>query len=212
MRHRLTSEVIDDEATLRGLLGEPTPIVCSKVSARLKPLTRRFVELAPLVFLATSGRDASCDVSPRGDPAGFVRVLDERTLLIPERPGNRLADSLRNILQNPHVGLLFVIPGVGDTFRVSGRATLTTDRALLEASAVEGKVPRLGILVDVDEAFTHCSKAFLRSEAWNPARFVDRALLPTSGEIHKELAGGEFDAEAYDEARAARYARREGFY
>jgi len=95
---------------------------------------------------------------------------------------------------------------------VSTDATLTTDRALLEASAVEGKVPRLGILVDVEQAFTHCSKAFLRSDFWNPARFIDRATLPTSGEIHKEIAGGDFDAEAYDEARAARYARREGFY
>jgi hypothetical protein len=105
-----------------------------------------------------------------------------------------------------------VIPGVSDTFRVNGRATLTTDRALLECSAVEGKVPRLGILVDVEQAFTHCSKAFLRSDFWNSSRFTDRASLPTNGEIHRELAGDDFDAEAYDEARAARYARREGFY
>ena len=212
MPHRLTAETIDDEPALRALLGEPAAIVCAKVSGRLNRLTRKFIELSPFVCLATSGGDASCDVSPRGDPAGFVRVLDDQTLLVPERPGNRLADSLRNILQNPRVGLLFVIPGVGDTLRVNGRATLTTDQALLAGSEVEGKVPRLGILVDVEEAYTHCSKAFLRSDLWNPARFIDRATLPTNGQIHAELAGGGFDAEEYDAARAARYARREGFY
>jgi uncharacterized protein len=210
--HRLTTETLHDEAKLRALLGEPTAVVNAKTSDQINRLTRAFIERAPLVLVSTSARDGTCDVSPRGDPAGFVRILDERTLLIPERPGNRLADSLRNILENPHIGLLFVIPGIGDTFRVNGRATLTTDRALLEASAVEGKVPRLGILVDVEQAFTHCSKAFLRSDFWNPARFVDRKALPSNGEVHKELAGGEFDADAYDEARAARYAKREGFY
>jgi PPOX class probable FMN-dependent enzyme len=212
MAHRLTAHTIDDEATLRALLGEPNAIVCAKVSNKVNRLTRKFIELAPFVCLATSGRDARCDVSPRGDPAGFVRILDDATLLVPERPGNRLAESLRNILDNPHVGLLFVIPGVGDTLRVNGRATITTDEALLADSVVEGKIPRLGILVDVEEAYTQCSKAFLRSDLWNPARFVERASLPTNGEIHAELATGDFDAAEYDAARAARYARREGFY
>jgi PPOX class probable FMN-dependent enzyme len=210
--HRLTSQTIDDEPALRALLGEPLPLTCAKVANRILATTRPFIERASILFLATSGPDGTCDVSPRGDPTGFVRILDDRTLLLPERPGNRLADSLRNVLFNPHVGLLFVIPGVTDTFRVNGRATLTTDRALLEPCAVEGKVPRLGILIDVEEAFTHCSKAFLRSDFFNPARFVDRAELPTNGQIHKELAGEGFDAAGYDEARAARYARREGFY
>jgi len=212
MGHRLTGETIDDEATLRSLLGAPSAIVSAKIQGRITVLTRAFIERSPLVLLATSARDGSCDVSPRGDPAGFVRVLDDRTLLIPERPGNRLADSLRNILENARVGLLFLIPGVGDAFRVNGRATLTTDAGLLASSAVEGKVPRLGILVDVEQAFTHCSKAVIRSDVWNPALFIDRAVLPSNGQIHKERAGGDFDAEAYDQERAARYARREGFY
>src|SRR6185369_13627056 len=153
--HRLTKEIISDEASLRALLGEPNEIVRHKIADRLNRLTRQFVERAPFVCLATAATDGSCDVSPRGDPAGFVRILDERTLLVPERPGNRLADSLRNILVNPRVGLLFVVPGVSDTLRVNGRATLTTDRALMEGSAIEGKVPRLAILVDVEQAFTH---------------------------------------------------------
>ena len=163
------------------------------------------------MLLATSGPDGTCDVTPRGDPPGFVRVLDERTLLLPERPGNRLADSLRNVLRNPHVGLLFVIPGVGDTLRVNGRASIVTDEELLAPSAVEGRAPRLGFLIDVEEVFTHCSKAFLRAQLWDPSRYVDRSELPSSGEIHRSRNPG-FDADAYDEERAERYARREGFY
>jgi len=203
--------VIRDEESLRKLLGEPSELVNAKVSDRLNEVTRRFVDRSPFVLLATAAADGSCDVSPRGDPPGFVRVLDERTLLIPERPGNRLADSLRNILVNPHVGLLFVIPGVGDTLRANGRATLVTDPELLEPSAVEGKTPKLGILVEVDQVFTHCSKAFIRSQLWDPDQFVDRAELPSSGEVHRSL-NPSFDAEAYDAERAERYARREGLY
>lgn len=210
--HRLTARTIDSEAALRAILGEPTAIVCSKIATRLNALTRKFIELSPFVCLATADASGSCDVSPRGDPAGFVRVLDDETLLVPERPGNRLADSLRNILVNPHVGLLFVVPGVTDSFRVDGRATIVDDPALLEASAVEGRAPKLGILVDVEHAYTQCSKAFLRSHLWDASRFVDRAALPTNGEIHAVLAGGDFDAEKYDAERAERYARREGFY
>jgi uncharacterized protein len=205
--------VIRDEAELRELLGQPTDVVRSKVSHRLNELTRQFVERSPFVCLATSAPDGTCDVSPRGDPAGFVRILDERTLLLPDRPGNRLADSLRNIIRNPKVGLLFVVPGVGDTFRVNGRASLVTDPELLEPAEVEGKIPKLGILIEIDEAFTHCSKAFIRSGLWDPATFVDREELPSSGEILRSLSDDlTFDAEEYDKARAERYARREGLY
>jgi uncharacterized protein len=210
--HRLTTETIETEAALRALLTDPLPVVASKIVDRLNPLTRQFIERSPFLLLATSDEHGNCDVSPRGDPAGFVRILDENTLLIPERPGNRIADSLRNIVRNGHVGLLFVIPGVGDTFRVNGRATLTTDATLLAPCAVEGKVPKLGILVDIDAAYTHCSKAFLRSQLWDPARFVDRSELPTGGQILQQLRGDGFDGETYDAERAARYARREGFY
>jgi PPOX class probable FMN-dependent enzyme len=210
--HRLTSAIIETEAALRALIGEPAALVVAKVSDRLNPLTRTFIERSPFVCLATSDELGDCDVSPRGDPPGFVRILDDVTLLIPERPGNRIADSLRNILRNPQIGLLFVIPGVGDTFRVNGGATLTTDAALLAPCAVEGKVPKLGILVDIELAYTQSAKAVLPSHPWDPTRFIDRATLPTNGPIHKDLPRGDFDADAYDAERAARYARREGFY
>lgn len=210
--HRLTSATIDDEAQLLALLGEPSELVRSKCRPALTPLTRAFIEKSPLVCLATSDERGSCDVSPRGDGPGFVRILDERTLLVPERPGNRIADSLRNILRNPHVALLFVIPGVADSFRVDGRATLVTDAELLAPSTVEGKPPRLGILVDIETAYPQCGKAFLRSQCWDPARFLERAALPSFGAIMAEIQGEGFSAEAYDVERVERYARREGFY
>jgi PPOX class probable FMN-dependent enzyme len=210
--HRLTPQVIRTEAQLRALIGEPAPLTCAKISDRLNPMTRLFIERSPFVCLATSDARGHCDLSPRGDPAGFVRILDDRTLLLPERPGNRIADSLRNMLANPHVGLLFLVPGVTDTFRVNGRATLTTDPALLAPCAVEGKVPALGVLVDIDEAYTQCSKAFLRSHLWDPQRHVDPATMPTGGQVHRAIQGEQFDAEQYDQERAERYRRRVGFY
>ncbi|MFG6467208.1 MSMEG_1061 family FMN-dependent PPOX-type flavoprotein [Roseateles sp. BYS87W] len=210
--HRLTDRLVQTEADLRALIGEPLPLTCAKITDRLYPETRRFIERAPLVCLATSDAQGHCDVSPRGDPAGFVRILDDRTLLMPERPGNRIADSLRNLLANPRLGLLFIIPGATDTFRVNGRAVITTDAALLAPSALEGKVPRLGLLIDIEEAYTQCSKAFLRSHFWEPARFIDPAELPTGGEVHRAIQGEAFDAAGYDAERAARYRRREGFY
>lgn len=214
--HRLTDAVIDSEAALRALIGEPAAIVCAKVTDRLNACTRQYVERSPFTLVATSDAEGRCDVSPRGDPTGFVHILDDRTLLLPERPGNRIADTLTNILANPQVGLLFLVPGATETFRVNGRATLTADAELLSPCAVEGKVPRLGIIVDIEQAYTQCSKAVLRSDLWNPERFVAQADLPTSGEIHRairaRLGDHDFDAAAYDAERAERYARREGFY
>lgn len=210
--HALTTAIIETEAQLRALIGEPAELTCAKISDRLNPMTRLFIERSPLVCLATSDAEGRCDLSPRGDPAGFVRMLDDRTLLLPERPGNRLADSLRNILANPRIGLLFIVPGVTDTFRVNGRAVITTDAQLLAPCAVEGKVPLLGIVVEIEEAYTQCSKAFLRSHFWDPARFVDPATMPTGGQVHRAIQGEQFDAEQYDRERAERYRRRVGFY
>jgi PPOX class probable FMN-dependent enzyme len=203
--------VIADEAQLRAAIGQPAELVKQKLSDRLNDLTRQFVERSPFVCVATARPDGGLDVSPRGDPAGFVRILDERTLLLPDRPGNKLADTLTNLLADPRIALLFLIPGIGDTFRVNGRATIVDDPELLAASAVEGKVPKLGLLVAIEEAYTQCSKAVIRSDLWNPERHVDRAELPTGGEILRSLAV-DVDADEYDRARADRYARREGFY
>lgn len=210
--HRLTASVIDSEAQLRTLLGTPAELTRAKISDRLNPMTRLFVERSPFVCVGTSDAAGNADVSPRGDPPGFVRILDERTLLIPERPGNKLADSLRNLLANPCIGLLFVVPGVTDTLRVNGRATITTDAQLLAPSAVEGRLPVLGVLVDIDEAYTQCSKAFLRSHLWDAQRFVDPATMPTGGQVHRAIQGERFDAQQYDTERAERYRQRVGFY
>jgi PPOX class probable FMN-dependent enzyme len=206
----VSAPIVADDA-LRGLLGEPSELVRSKVSDRLNDLTRQFVERSPFLCLATSAADGACDVSPRGDPPGFVRVLDERTLLLPDRPGNRLADSLRNVLENPNVGLLFIVPGVTDTLRVNGRASIVTDTELLEQCAVEGKVPKLALRIEVDQVYTHCSKAFLRAQLWDPERYAAREDLPSPGELMRSV-GADVEPEAYDAERAERYARREGFY
>ena len=206
------SRIIQTEAQLRALIGEPAELTCAKISTCLNSVTRRFIERSPFLCMATSDRLGNCDLSPRGDPIGVVRILDERTLLIPERPGNRLADSLRNILANPHIGLLFVVPGVTDTFRVNGRASITVDAELLAPSAVEGKAPRLGILVDIDEAYTQCSKALLRSQLWDAERFIDPSTMPTGGQVHRAIQGAQFDADEYDRERNERYRQRSGFY
>src|SRR5215813_4108747 len=133
-----TPRAITDEAELRAILGAPSAVVVSKISDRLNELTRQFVESSPFVCVATKMPGGGVDVSPRGDPPSFVRILDERTLLIPDRPGNRIADTLRNLLADPSIGLLFLIPGVGDSFRVNGRAVITDDAKLLAGSEVKG--------------------------------------------------------------------------
>ncbi|HLI59294.1 MAG TPA: MSMEG_1061 family FMN-dependent PPOX-type flavoprotein [Solirubrobacteraceae bacterium] len=204
---------IADEAALRALIGgEPTDTVVSKIADHVNDVTRRFVEASPYVCVATARPEGGLDVSPRGDPPGFVRVLDERTLFIPERPGNRIADTLTNLLHDDRIALLFLIPGVGVTFRVQGRAIITDDAELLTGSAVDGRLPRLGLLVTVEEAYTQCPKASIRSSLWDPAGFVDPASLPSGGEVLRSLRGEGFDAERYDRERAARYARGEGLY
>ncbi|HZT14977.1 MAG TPA: MSMEG_1061 family FMN-dependent PPOX-type flavoprotein [Gaiellaceae bacterium] len=203
---------IGDERELRAVLGSPSKLVAGKIADRLNELTRQFVERSPFVCVATASADGGLDVSPRGDPAGFVRILDERTLLLPERPGNRLADTLTNLLSDPRIALLFLIPGVGDSFRVNGRGRVVDDVELLAPSTVDGKTPALGILVEIEEAYTQCSKALIRSDLWNPERFIDRSELPSSGAILRRIADPELDADEYDRERAARYARREGLY
>jgi PPOX class probable FMN-dependent enzyme len=206
------TRTITDEAQLREILGNPTETVVAKIADHLNDLTRQFIERSPFVCVATASPDGGLDVSPRGDPPGFVRILDERTLLMPDRPGNRIADTLANLLQDPRIALLFLIPGIGDTFRVNGRALIVDDPELLADSAVGGKAPRLGLLISIEEAYTQCPKAMIRSELWNPERHVERSELPRSGDILRSLTDPDFDADGYERDRADRYARRERLY
>lgn len=209
----MASRVITDETELRQIIGSPAPLTTDKISDRLNELTQRFVEVSPFVCVATARPDGGLDVSPRGDPAGFVRILDEQTLLLPDRPGNRIADSLTNLLRDPRIALLFLIPGVGDTFRVNGTAQIIEDPELLAPSSVNGRAPRLGIVIHIEQAYTQCSKALIRSDLWNPEHHMDRGELPSSGAILRRIKQDpEFDADGHDRERAARYARGEGLY
>lgn len=163
---------------LRAITGEPAPRVAGKVRDRLHPLDRQWLAAAPLLLVATSSPDGRCDVSPKGDPAGSVLVLDERTLVVPERPGNRRVDGLLNVLANAHVGLLALVPGRGDTLRVNGRATVVRDAPFFDDLVVQGHRPRLALVVEVEEVFYHCSKAFLRSRLWDPQSWQPDAVPP----------------------------------
>ncbi len=176
-------DVVTEEKDLRALLGTPSDIALRKQISRLDVHCRAVIAHAPFIVLATAGADGRCDVSPKGDPAGFVRVLDDTHLAIPDRPGNKRLDGMRNILANPHVGLLFLVPARGETLRVNGRACITRDADLLATMAVDGKVPSLAIGVEVEEVFLHCAKAFKRSGLWEPSRWPDLADLCSSAKM-----------------------------
>ncbi|MCC0024246.1 MAG: pyridoxamine 5'-phosphate oxidase family protein [Hyphomicrobiaceae bacterium] len=188
--------VIADEEALRSLFGKVGTLASAKSLNALDKHAREFIGRSPFLCLGTQNSDGRADVSPRGDPAGFVKVLDERTLAIPDRPGNNRLDSLANIVANPNVGILFIVPGFDDTLRVNGRARLVRDPALLEHMSVNGRTPKLAIMVEVDEVFMHCAKAFRRSELWNPDRFQDRAEMPSLSKIILDQTIGAPDDEA----------------
>jgi PPOX class probable FMN-dependent enzyme len=171
---------------LTALVGEPTHRVASKVRPALHELDRAWLAASPFLLMATSDADGNLDVSPKGDPAGFTYVLDERTIVIPDRPGNRRVDGFRNILVNPHVGLLFLVPGRGDTLRINGRARLLRDAPFFDELVVKGHRPSLAVLVEIDEVFHHCSKAFLRSRLWDPESWAPDAL-PSRARIAKSV-------------------------
>ncbi|WP_433705415.1 pyridoxamine 5'-phosphate oxidase family protein [Paraburkholderia sacchari] len=168
---------------------------------------RRFIELSPFVVLATGGPEG-LDCSPRGDVPGFVRILDSRTLALPDRPGNNRVDSLRNMVAAPQVGLLFMVPGVGETLRVNGRARVSLDPELLASFAMDGKPPRSVLLIDVQSVYFHCAKAIVRSNLWDPAHHVERSQMPSAGEmlrrVNAEQYGETFDVERYEADLAER--------
>ena len=182
---------------LETLYGLPHERALRKEIAFLNEDYQAMVKASPLVIVSSSGADG-LDGSPRGDVPGFVRIIDERTLAIPDRPGNNRLDTLRNLLVDPRVALLFIIPGIGETLRVNGRAQISIEPELLQSFAVNGKPARSVIVVQVEAAYFHCSKAFVRSDCWNPDKHVERSTLPSAGAFHKRLNDGQFDAEAYD--------------
>lgn len=171
---------------LRAIVGEVSPRAVAKDIGRLDEHCRAFITHSPFALLGTASAAGFCDVSPRGDLPGFVRVLDDHTLVLPERPGNRRTDSLSNIIENPQVGLIFLVPGIEETLRVNGRACISADAELLAAMAVQGKTPRLAIVVEVREAYLHCAKAFRRSQLWDPSRYAERGELPSLGRILRD--------------------------
>src|SRR5665213_888341 len=204
--------MIETESALRDVIGAPSVLVAGKVADRLNEIFREYIERSPFVCVATVSPEGGLDVSPRGDPAGFVRILDERTLLIPERPGNKIADTLTNVIATGRIALLFLVPGVGDSFRVNGSARITDDPDLLEQSAVEGQTPKLGLVITIEEAYTQCSKALVRSDLWNPENHVDPKAMPTTGQMLKAVSDPTLDVDEYERARVERYRNREGLY
>ena len=188
---------IDTVEQLEALYGQTNAASVVKETDRITPHYRAFIEASPFVALATAGPEG-LDCSPRGDRGEVVRVHDERTLMLPDRRGNNRVDSLRNMVRDPRVALLFLIPGSGNTLRVNGRARLSIDPELLAAFEVEGKPPRSVAVIAVDTVFFQCARAIVRAELWNPARHVDPGTLPTPGQILAAMSDGQVGGAAYD--------------
>lgn len=181
-------DVVSDLATLEALYGEPQQLSIDKVTPFLTPLMIEFLNASPMYFLATANAEGQCDVSPRGDPAGAVWVADPTTLILPDRRGNKRVDSLRNLMENDLVGLVFLAPGSDDTLRINGRATLSRHQSLLDAMPMQGKAPNLALIVDIEEAYMHCPRAFKRSGLWNPETWPDKGAVPSmSAILHEQL-------------------------
>ena len=182
---------ITTEAELHAILGAPTAAAAGKERTALDDIHRQWLAASPFCLVATSAANSSCDVSPKGDPPGFTLVLDERTIALPERPGNRRADGFHNILSNPHVGLVYLLPGRGDTLRINGRARLTRDPPLLDRLVVKGHRPLLAMVVEIEQVFFHCAKAFLRSGLWHPETWQPDAVPSRAHIAHQQERSAE---------------------
>jgi len=192
--------MISSEAELRGVLGEPAQRALDKQIDRLDEHCRSIIARSPFLVISSADGEGRPDASPKGDAPGFVLVVDERTLAIPDRPGNRRADTFRNVLANPRVGLLFLVPGRLETLRINGRARISADSALRQRMAVQGKAPRLALVVEVEEAFVHCGKCMLRSRLWEPASWPPLAELPSHARCLLDQAK---PAQSLDEVEAS---------
>lgn len=196
MMERMSTEPVEVTSVdaLREIVGHPVAAVANKVSDRLLDVHRQWLCHSPLCFVATADADGRVDVSPKGDPPGFVHIIDDTTIAIPERPGNKRVDGYLNVLANPRVGTIFVIPGRGDTVRINGRARILSDADYFDDLAVRGKRPILALEVRVDEVFFHCSKAFLRSDAWKPETWTPDSV-PSTAALAKSFKAEESMAE-----------------
>jgi PPOX class probable FMN-dependent enzyme len=192
---------------LRAIVGQVLPRAAAKVRPALVELDREWLRESPFCLLATSDATGNLDVSPKGDPAGFVFVVDDSTVAIPDRPGNKRVDGFLNVLENPHVGLIFMIPGRGDTLRINGRARIVSDAPFFDAMAVKGKRPQLALLVDIDEVFHHCSKAFLRSRLWDPQSWAPEHV-PSRAVIAKTLERPDDDLAEIEQYYGPSYAEK----
>ncbi|MFO1162530.1 MAG: pyridoxamine 5'-phosphate oxidase family protein [Reyranellaceae bacterium] len=188
--------LVTSEAELEAIYGVPAGAAVIKEIDHISDHYRSFIEASPFVVLATSGPEG-LDCTPRGDPAGFARVVDKNTVMLPDRRGNNRIDTLRNIVRDPRIALLFLIPGVGRTLRINGRAAISIDPDLCASFTMEGKIPRSVIIVTADSVYTQCPKALVRSRLWDPARYLAESDLPSSGTIMKALQAG-FDGDSYD--------------
>jgi len=197
------AHIVRDVSALESIYGTPAAASIVKEVAYIHPHYRALIEAAPFAALATSG-PGGLDVSPRGDGKGFIVVQDEKTLLLPDRRGNNRIDSLRNLLADPRVALLFLIPGVGETLRVNGRAEISIEPALLHRFAMDGKLPRSVLVIHVETVFFQCSRAVVRADLWNPAKKIDRASLPSTGTILAALSDAKVGGESYDRELPAR--------
>ncbi|HMF25672.1 MAG TPA: pyridoxamine 5'-phosphate oxidase family protein [Pseudolabrys sp.] len=189
--------LISSMAQLEALYGEKLPAAVVKEIDHVNGAYRKLIEAAPFVAVATSGPEG-LDCSPKGDAPGFVHILDDKTLAIPDRPGNNRIDGFRNIMRDPRIALLFLIPGVGETLRVNGRASISVDPQLMQSFAVSGKLPRCVLIVHIESIYFHCSKAIVRSKLWDEATKIDRKSLPSTGTIIAELSQGRLGGEKYD--------------
>jgi PPOX class probable FMN-dependent enzyme len=199
----MDDHLVTTMAQLESLYGKPSGPAVAKEIDHINNGYRALIEAAPFVAIATCGPEG-LDCSPKGDPAGFVRILDDKTLAIPDRPGNNRFDGFRNILRDPRVAILFLIPGVGETLRVNGRASISIDPELMQSFAINGKLPRSVLVVHIEKIFFHCSKAIVRSKLWDEATKIDRKSLPSTGTIIAEFSNGQLGGEEYDRAAPER--------
>lgn len=197
----MTDTMIDTPEDLRTLYGEPGERAVRKQLPKLDKHCRNFIAISPFCVIGSSGADGTADCSPKGDAPGFVKVLDDNTVLVPDRIGNNRVDTLSNVVENPNVALLFFVPGMNETLRVNGRAEITTDPALLEPLAVKGKAPKSGLRVTVVDAYLHCAKALIRSDLWNAETQIERPSFPSMGRMMADQIDGleVEDAEKYTE-------------